>query len=103
MSHCLNHRQQNHFRHATLGGLRSPDAQPVIVVPGTGDAAGALPLLRTMVLSSVAFKTGVLRIVFSSGHHLNVQPGNEFEAWTSRGPGSSMFVCKPGGGLSVWT
>ena len=86
----------------SLGGLKAPGADALVLTPETGDVAGVLPLLRATVLSSVAFKSGTLRIVFSTGHHLNVEPSEQFEAWTAAGPGSSRLVCRPGGGLSVW-
>jgi Family of unknown function (DUF6188) len=85
-----------------VGGVRSPDARPVSVVPQTGDVAAALPLLHTTVLSSIAFKTGTLRVVFDSGHHLEVHPSADYEAWTAAGPGTAKWVCLPGGALAVW-
>ncbi len=86
----------------SVGGVRAPDARPVPVVPETADVAAALPLLRATVLSSVAFKTGTLRVVFDSGHHLEVKPSADYEAWTGTGPGTAKWVCMPGGRLAVW-
>jgi len=86
----------------SVGSLKAPGARAVGLVPAAGQVAAALPLLRTSVLSSVAFKSGALRVVFSAGHHLNVQPDDDYEAWTAVGPGSARWVCQPGGGLAVW-
>jgi hypothetical protein len=82
---------------------KAADVRRARIVPEAGDVAAALPLLRKTVLSSVAFKSGALRVVFDSGHQLEVQPSDEFEAWTGVGPGAMRWVCLPGGGLSVWS
>lgn len=85
-----------------LGGVHAPHTPAATVVPETADVAAALPLLRTTVLSSVAFKTGALRVVFDSGHHLEVKPSDDYEAWTGAGPGTAKWACLPGGSLAVW-
>jgi hypothetical protein len=62
-----------------------------------------LVLLHTEVLSSVAFHNGALRVVFSSGHHLNVGASEQYEAWTVAGPGDLKCVSLPGGSLAYWS
>ena len=86
----------------SLGPVTAPGCQPRQVVPESGDIEAALALLHSTVLSAVAFKSGALRVVFDTGHHLNVRQRTDFEAWTSKGPGSALAVSTPGGGLSVW-
>jgi uncharacterized protein DUF6188 len=87
----------------TLIGRVSSAGPPEAIDPEAGEFAAALPLLRTTVLSSVAFKSGSLRVVFSSGHRLDVPPSAKYEAWTATGPGSARWVCTPGGELAIWT
>ncbi|MFI0742154.1 DUF6188 family protein [Streptomyces sp. NPDC021100] len=71
--------------------------------PGTQDVAAALDLFGAKVLSAVAFKSGALRLVFDTGHHLTCPSDPSFEAWQITGPTGRRFVSLPGGGLAVWT
>lgn len=64
----------------TEGPVTAPGAAAV-----TGEAWNRL--VGTTVLSAIAFKSGSLRLVFSTGHHLNV-PGAE--------PGTEVSLQKPG-------
>lgn len=68
---------------------------PVLLTEGPGTAPGAVAvsgegwgrLVGATVLSAVAFKSGSLRLVFGTGHHLNV-PGAE--------PGTEAVLRQPG-------
>jgi hypothetical protein len=82
---------------------KASDAIEVRIVPESADVAPSLALFHRTVLSGVAFKSGALRVVFDSGHQLLVEPHPEFEAWTGVGPDTMRWVCRPGGGISVWT
>jgi hypothetical protein len=62
----------------------------------------ALALFNAMVVSSVAFKSGALLLVFDTGAHLRVNPDPQYEAWNARGPGDLLFVCRPGGEITIW-
>lgn len=73
------------------------------LLPQTQDVAAALRLFGTEVLSAVAFKSGALRMVFSSGTHLNCPASPSFEAWQITGPRGWIFVSMPGGDLAVWS
>ena len=84
------------------GPITAPDAVPHHVVPDRQQVDQALALFGAEVLSSVAFKSGALRAVFSNGLHLNVAASNEFEAWQACGPGTLRVVSLPGGDLAVW-
>ena len=86
----------------TRGSVRGPGARPTRLVPERQDVAPALALFGRRVLSSVAFKSGHLRLVFDSGYHLNVAPHLQFEAWNATGPGRLHIVCQPAGGLALW-
>jgi hypothetical protein len=86
----------------THGPLRAPNARPIRLVPEQQDVSAALVLFGRRIRSSVAFKSGHLRLVFDSGHHLNVAPHPEFEAWSVNGPGSLHIVGQPAGGLALW-
>lgn len=84
------------------GLLGAPGVAMKRLVPEHQEVAPALALFGAKVLSSVAFKSGALRLVFHTGKHLSVSPDPQYEAWSARGPGASYFVCRPGGGLAVW-
>lgn len=87
---------------ATLGwAARGVKPDTVMLHPGRPDVAAGLELLRTTVLSSVAFKSGGLRLVFSGGRMLRVAPDQAHEAWTASGPDELHMVCMPGGSLAV--
>jgi hypothetical protein len=67
---------------------------PAFLSYGAASAPGAVPLfgeewrvlVGAAVVSAIAFKSGALRAVFSTGHHLNVKGG-----W----PGLAVRVQKP--------
>ncbi|MFF4518496.1 DUF6188 family protein [Streptomyces mirabilis] len=59
--------------------------------------------LRSEGPSAVAFKSGTLRLVFDTGHHLTCSSDPSFEAWQVTGPAGWRFVSLPGGDLAVWT
>ncbi|MEU3163784.1 DUF6188 family protein [Streptosporangium sp. NPDC006930] len=86
----------------TSGSLSAPDAEPVQLAPERQEVAPALALFGATVVSSVAFKSGALRLVFDTGTHLNVKPDSHYEAWSTCGPDDVRFVCLPGGGLSIF-
>ncbi|MEU4404140.1 DUF6188 family protein [Streptosporangium sp. NPDC023963] len=86
----------------TNGSLSAPDAEPVQLAPERQEVAPALALFGATVVSSVAFKSGALRLVFDTGTHLNVKPDSHYEAWSTCGPDDVRFVCLPGGGLSIF-
>lgn len=75
----------------------------VLLKPESQDIAAALVLFGAKVLSAVAFKSGALRLVFDTGHHLTCSSDPSFEAWQVTGPGGWDFASLPGGDLAVWT
>ena len=70
--------------------------------PASQEVAAGLTLFGARVMSAVAFKSGVLRLAFSSGCLLRVTPDPVFEAWTATAPDGLLVVCMPGGPLAVW-
>ncbi|MFF3440815.1 DUF6188 family protein [Streptosporangium sp. NPDC002721] len=86
----------------TSGPLSAPDAKPVQLAPERQEVAPALALFGATIVSSVAFKSGALRLVFDTGTHLTVKPDSHYEAWSTCGPDGLLFVCLPGGGLSIF-
>ncbi|MFJ2034316.1 DUF6188 family protein [Streptosporangium sp. NPDC087985] len=84
------------------GPLSAPDATMDRLVPERQEVAPALALFGATVLSSVAFKSGALGLVFDIGAHLSVKPDPQYEAWSAHGPGALLLVCLPGGDLAVW-
>lgn len=88
---------------AYLSAGSLPANERLELFPQAQDVAAALRLFGTEVLSAVAFKSGALRMVFSSGAHLNCPASPSFEAWQITGPRGRMFVSTPGGDLAVWS
>ncbi|MFD0416856.1 DUF6188 family protein [Streptomyces sp. NPDC127108] len=84
-------------------GSAAGDGPQDMLDPGQQDVAAALALFGATILSAVAFKTGVLRLVFDNGLHLNCRANPSFEAWQVAGPGDWRFVSLPGGDLAVWS
>jgi hypothetical protein len=74
----------------------------VLLNPESQDVAAALALFGAKVLSAVAFKSGTLRPVFDTGHHLTCSSDPSFEAWQVTGPTGWRFASLPGGDLAVW-
>ncbi|GII59825.1 hypothetical protein Pth03_82140 [Planotetraspora thailandica] len=85
------------------GSLRAPDVARTPLTPQRQDVAPALALFGATILSAVVFKSGVLRLVFHTGAHLNAKPDPQYEAWSvsGSGPDSLRLVCQPGGGVAV--
>jgi hypothetical protein len=75
----------------------------VLVNPESQDAAAALALFGAKVLSAIAFKSGTLRLVFDTGHHLTCSSDPSLEAWQVTGPTGWRFASLPGGDLAVWS
>ncbi|MFE3412395.1 DUF6188 family protein [Streptomyces mirabilis] len=71
--------------------------------PACQDVAAAPALFGAKALSAVAFKSGTLRLVFDTGHHLTCSSDPSFEAWQVTGPAGWRFVSLPGGDLAVRT
>ncbi|MEU8004496.1 DUF6188 family protein [Catellatospora sp. NPDC049111] len=89
---------------ATLGWVNiAAHPDEVELEPERQDVAAGLALFNTQVLSAVAFKSGALRIVFSTGRKLTVDPDPDHEGWTATGPDGMRVVSLPGGDLAVWT
>ncbi|MDF3147701.1 MULTISPECIES: DUF6188 family protein [unclassified Streptomyces] len=73
----------------------------VLLEPESQDVAAALALFGAKVLSAIAFRSGTLRLVFDTGHHLTCSSDPSFEAWQVTGPPGWRFVSLPGGDLAV--
>lgn len=71
------------------------------------DSEGALHLLRPLagqtVDSAIAGADGGLRVNFTSGAVLSVEPDPAYEAWSVAGPDGALVVSTPGGKLAVWS
>ncbi|MGP4094288.1 DUF6188 family protein [Nonomuraea sp. KM90] len=72
---------------AELSTLRAPDRVKARLLPARQDVAPALILFGATVLSSVAFKSGSLRLGFDTGMQLKVKPDARYEVWSAHGPG----------------
>jgi hypothetical protein len=83
------------------GSIRNSDSPRTELVAARQDVAGILRLYGGRILSSVAFKSGSLRLVFDSGLHLNCQSDASVDAWLAIGPGQWRVTSLAGGGLRV--
>jgi len=62
----------------------------------------ALSLLRKKVSTVVMEKVGTLRVNFSEGLQIVVNPNSEYEAWHVNLLEGWKFVAMPGGELAIW-
>jgi hypothetical protein len=88
---------------ATVRTATGVSATMAVLPPqeGTVSISDALVALTgQQVRSSVAFKTGALRIVFESGAVLTVPHGEKYEAWQLTGRSGRTWTSLPGGGLA---
>ena len=51
---------------------------------------------------AVVYKGGKLRIDFSNGMTICVEPDENYEAWIVSGPGGFLVVALSGGGVATW-
>ncbi len=72
-------------------------------VPAREDPAAVFALVGKEVVTAVAYKTGDLRMVFTSGTMLTVAPHMAYESWNARGPGSLLLISMPGGKVAIWS
>lgn len=74
------------------------------VVPG--DTATVLPavmLFNRRLEGAIAYKNGMLRLLFEDGSTLRALPHESYEAWNLNGADGLNIVCMPGGDLAVWS
>ena len=89
------------------GGAEFAFAGPSLLTDGPATAPGAVPLpaedlsklLGATVVSAVAFKSGLLRVVFSTGHHLNVREVGPETVVQVRNPGDFEWSYRGGVGV----
>lgn len=71
------------------------------------DTDEALQPIRELVGSTIDEATvdaaGALRVDFSDGTRLDVEPDDAYEAWNVSGPDGALIVCTPGGSLVTWS
>jgi hypothetical protein len=87
--------------------LASADVSSGPVVSLTTDGRVQMsPDLHTLVgqriLSSVAFKSGALRLVFDAGQRLTVAAADHYEPWRFTGKSGRRWRSLPGGGLATF-
>ncbi|MFB8242178.1 DUF6188 family protein [Kitasatospora purpeofusca] len=89
---------------ALAGGVVLTTFGPTLLTdgPATAPDAVALPgkeavrLIGATVLSAVAFKSGALRMVFSTGHHLNVRSAGSGATAQILSDGVFEWSCREG-------
>lgn len=59
-------------------------------------------LLHNTVSDASVTAEGVLRLTFTDGTCLEIEPSQQWEAWQIEGPDERLIVCGPGGQLSRW-
>lgn len=71
------------------------------------DAPDAFEPLRRLVgqevHTAVADDAGSLRVCFSGGASIFVEPDAAYEAWSVSGPDGALVVSTPGGKLAIWS
>ena len=76
------------------------------LTPGTDVEEGAARLgavVGHVVAAATADDGGELRVDLDGGMRLVVEPDRDYEAWTFAGADGTKIVCRPGGGLAVWS
>ena len=81
--------------------LTAPDTEPVLLDPehDLGRMGSLLLLHRTTVTADTS---GDLSLAFSDGSALRCWPDDRFEAWKLSFADGRLYVCLPGGDVSVW-
>lgn len=59
-------------------------------------------LLGQTVSESIVADSGTLKLTFANGASVQVEPDDDYEAWTVAGPRGMLIVCMPGGELAIW-
>ncbi len=82
----------------------APQSEPVQLDPETDLARmGSLLLLhRSRITAFSADTSGSLSIAFSDGSGLRCWPDDRFEAWKLSFADGRLYVCQPGGDVSIW-
>jgi hypothetical protein len=85
--------------------LRAEDGDHRLT-PGADVGEGAARLgavVGHVVVVATADDSGELRVDLEGGMRLLIEPDRDYEAWTFAGPDGTKVVCRPGGGLAVWS
>jgi hypothetical protein len=84
--------------------LTAADAEPVLLDPerDLGRMGSLLLLHRTAVTAFSADTSGDLEVAFSDGSAVRCRPDERFEAWKLSFADGRLYVCLPGGDVSVW-
>jgi Family of unknown function (DUF6188) len=85
--------------------LRAEDGDRRLT-PGADIEQGAARLgtvVGHVVVVAAADDGGELRVDLDGGMRLLVGPDPDYEAWTFAGADGTKVVCRPGGGLAVWS
>ncbi|OAN30215.1 hypothetical protein A4X20_09880 [Mycolicibacterium iranicum] len=60
-------------------------------------------LVGSIIDEAAVDPAGALRVGFSDGTRLQVEPDDAYEAWNVSGPDGALIVCTPGGALVTWS
>jgi len=66
------------------------------------ELAPALEVFDSSIDRAAVYKDGKMRIDFSNGMSICVEPDEEYEAWNVSGPHGFLIVALPGGGITMW-
>lgn len=74
------------------------------VVPGVpATVLPAVMLFNRRLESAIAYKNGMLRLLFEDGSALRALPHESYEAWNLQGADDLSIISVPGGELAVWS
>jgi hypothetical protein len=82
--------------------LHSPDGSLPFTPAETVSLAPILRLFNKEVIDLNIRKTGHLKVAFADGYSLEVDPDDNYEAWQIGGSIGFMFICSPGGSVSLF-
>lgn len=88
---------------ADFAFLPSRDAEIVHIRPGIiRELAPALEVFGSSIDRALVYEGRKLRIDFSNGMSIRVEPDENYEAWVVSGPHGFHVVALPGGGIATW-
>ena len=85
--------------HITLEGGSRVEIDTTLCQDELTDAVR--PLLGQAIIGTVVSSSGDLTITLSHAQ-VEVQAGDDHEAWQIYGPSGEIIVCMPGGELAIW-
>lgn len=83
--------------------LQNPDGEVPLIPGEPSSLAPILPFFNAKVVGIAIQKTGQLKVEFGNKWNLKVSPDDSYEAWELGCSIGLLFVCSPGGAVSLFS